>query len=179
MVNSIWKFLKGFLGKDLSLSAAMARAIDEGRLPPNQAGGPELCKRYVKGHNGPTPCEWPYCDCTKDRRLEKVGGQTILISGPSDPALPWDRVYRDHKGGIKACYGCAHSIGGAPYPSGPSGERPCLFCVRNPEQPEQLARARKNINPGVQFTARYDNKPTKSETGDQYIATDRLLRDIF
>lgn len=31
------------------------------------------------------------------------------------------------------CYGCPHSIGGAPFPSGPSGERPCCFCIRNPK----------------------------------------------
>ena len=29
------------------------------------------------------------------------------------------------------CYGCAHSIGDAKFPSGPSGERPCMFCIRN------------------------------------------------
>ena len=31
------------------------------------------------------------------------------------------------------CYGCAHSASGAPYPGGPSGERPCHFCLRNRE----------------------------------------------
>jgi hypothetical protein len=30
------------------------------------------------------------------------------------------------------CYGCAHSAAGEPYPGGPSGERPCQFCIRNP-----------------------------------------------
>lgn len=31
------------------------------------------------------------------------------------------------------CHGCAHSASGAPFPGHPSGERPCGFCVRNPE----------------------------------------------
>lgn len=34
------------------------------------------------------------------------------------------------------CYGCAHSAASAPFPSHPSGERPCCFCVRNPEREE-------------------------------------------
>lgn len=29
------------------------------------------------------------------------------------------------------CYGCAHSAAGEPWPSQPSGERPCQFCIRN------------------------------------------------
>lgn len=31
------------------------------------------------------------------------------------------------------CYGCCHAAAGAPHPGKPSGERPCHFCVRNPE----------------------------------------------
>lgn len=30
------------------------------------------------------------------------------------------------------CYGCAHSAVVLPWPGGPSGERPCQFCIRNP-----------------------------------------------
>jgi hypothetical protein len=29
------------------------------------------------------------------------------------------------------CYGCAHSCAATPFPSCPSGERPCMFCIRN------------------------------------------------
>jgi hypothetical protein len=32
------------------------------------------------------------------------------------------------------CYGCAHSASSEPYPGKPSGERPCCFCLRNPER---------------------------------------------
>ena len=32
------------------------------------------------------------------------------------------------------CYGCAHSASSEPYPGMPSGERPCCFCIRNPER---------------------------------------------
>ena len=32
------------------------------------------------------------------------------------------------------CYGCSHSAAMQEYPSGPSGERPCCFCVRNKDR---------------------------------------------
>jgi hypothetical protein len=32
------------------------------------------------------------------------------------------------------CYGCAHSAASEAYPGKPSGERPCCFCIRNPDQ---------------------------------------------
>lgn len=35
------------------------------------------------------------------------------------------------------CYGCAHSAASYPFPSFPSGERPCGFCIRNPEVTEE------------------------------------------
>lgn len=36
------------------------------------------------------------------------------------------------------CYGCAHADANAPPPGRPSGERPCCFCVRNPERERAL-----------------------------------------
>jgi hypothetical protein len=32
------------------------------------------------------------------------------------------------------CYGCAHCLAFEKYPSKPSGERPCHFCVRNKDR---------------------------------------------
>ena len=32
------------------------------------------------------------------------------------------------------CFGCAHSAASASYPGHPSGERPCCFCIRNPDR---------------------------------------------
>jgi len=32
------------------------------------------------------------------------------------------------------CFGCSHCDGVAKFPGRPSGERPCFFCVRNPER---------------------------------------------
>jgi hypothetical protein len=90
-----------------------------------------------------------------------------------------DNVYRDRFGAPLVCYGCAHSRAGMEYPSGPSGERPCLFCIRNvdPERSKNLEEIRRRLQPGTSYTARYDNGPTRKEPADQYIATDRLLRD--
>lgn len=75
------------------------------------------------------------------------------------------------------CYGCAHSVGGGePYPGRPSGERPCMFCVRNPNQARDLADVQAHA-PGF-VSPRYDNKPVSTIPADQYIATDRLMRDL-
>lgn len=83
-------------------------------------------------------------------------------------------------GGPLVCYGCAHSLGGESYPSGPSGERPCLFCIRHTNQAariSELADIRARLAPDKPYTARYDNGPTRKEPADQYISTDRLMRD--
>lgn len=89
----------------------------------------------------------------------------------------YDGVYVDGDGSKLVCHGCAHSVGGdEPYPGRPSGERPCLFCIRNPNQARDLARAR-HYAPTF-CSPRYDNKPVKNVPADQYIATDRLMRDL-
>lgn len=75
-----------------------------------------------------------------------------------------------------ACHGCAHSAANAPYPGSPSGERPCMFCVRNPNQARDLARVR-HYAPNF-VSPRYDNQPVSQIPADQYIATDRLMRDV-
>ncbi len=36
------------------------------------------------------------------------------------------------------CYGCCHSASMQKYPGIPSGERPCCFCIRNPQLPEKV-----------------------------------------
>jgi hypothetical protein len=95
---------------------------------------------------------------------------TKTISRAPDPPV------RDEHGHSLVCYGCAHSIGIAPYPSGPSGERPCMFCVRNPRQVEDLAAVQARA-PGF-VSPRYDNVAVKDLPADQYIATDRLMRDL-
>ncbi len=37
-----------------------------------------------------------------------------------------------------ACFGCAHSSVLEEYPSSPSGERPCTFCIRNQDHDIKL-----------------------------------------
>ena len=36
------------------------------------------------------------------------------------------------------CFGCAHSSARHKFPGKPSGERPCVFCVRNPKLPKKV-----------------------------------------
>ncbi len=90
-------------------------------------------------------------------------------------------VAHDEAGAPMVCHGCGHSHAAAPYPGEPSGERPCLFCTRNPDpvsRASALAHIRAGMAPGLAFTARYDNGPTAKEPADQYIATDRVGRDV-
>jgi hypothetical protein len=88
------------------------------------------------------------------------------------------KVVLDDNRAPLVCYGCGHSAGGKPYPSFPSGERPCAFCVRNPNQRSQLIAILEKVDPDKPYTARYDNGPTQKRVGDQYIATDRITRDL-
>jgi len=87
---------------------------------------------------------------------------------------------KDETGAPLVCYGCAHSMGagqdGSEYPGRPSGERPCMFCTRNPAQVADLADVQARFPRFV--SPRYDNVPVQKIPDDQYIATSRLLRDI-
>lgn len=91
----------------------------------------------------------------------------------------------------KPCTGCGHSAAHAPFPGHPSGERPCMFCIRNPTgiDPDAIAR----LHPAPEFAADgndeyvknaskakpgdglwYDGKPAFKTPMDCYISTDRL-----
>lgn len=85
----------------------------------------------------------------------------------------------------RPCDGCAHSAAGAPFPGFPSGERPCCFCVRNPNGicPERLhpepdyegdseyARKARATDPSDGLW--YDGTPAFQTPMDCYIATNR------
>lgn len=87
-----------------------------------------------------------------------------------------EMVAHDSKGNPLVCYGCAHSAADAPYPSAPSGERPCMFCTRNVAQASDLKTVQEH---SPKFCSpRYDNEPVEKVPADQYIATDRLMRDV-
>lgn len=74
----------------------------------------------------------------------------------------------------RPCSGCAHSASGIPYPGHPSGERPCCFCVRNPELARTSDVCRDSDGNGVW----YDGKtPAYKTPMDNYIATDRLQQE--
>lgn len=101
----------------------------------------------------------------------------MIVQSTFEPATP----VKDEKGAPLVCYGCGHSAAMVPYPGRPSGERPCLFCIRNPEQfmrEEALQSIRDRLKPGQKYTARYDNGPTRGDIGDQYISTYRITRDL-
>jgi hypothetical protein len=74
------------------------------------------------------------------------------------------------------CYGCAHSIAPWPFPSGPSGERPCGFCVRNPSVDPETG-----VDPNYAESYRpvwYDGSQPIKTPMDNYIATDRLQQEF-
>ena len=70
------------------------------------------------------------------------------------------------------CYGCAHSIGDGKYPSGPSGERPCLFCLRNKKREEWQKEFKKNH--GREMKEWYNGTPIAKYPIDAYITLDML-----
>lgn len=71
------------------------------------------------------------------------------------------------------CSGCAHSAVDAPFPGMPSGERPCGFCVRNP----QLLAGGVADWFGEQGPTWYGGETPPFKTPmDCYIATDRLTQ---
>lgn len=61
------------------------------------------------------------------KRKQRKMGDIKLNEGTDDPG--------------KVCYGCAHSASTVPFPGRPSGERPCCFCVRNPEREDWIKKA--------------------------------------
>jgi hypothetical protein len=68
------------------------------------------------------------------------------------------------------CYGCAHSAALHDYPSFPSGERPCCFCVRNPKWKETQDEMQKQYGKGL--TEWYDGTPAISIPMDCYHTCD-------
>lgn len=82
------------------------------------------------------------------------------------------------------CYGCAHSTGGQPFPSRPSGERPCCSCVRNKERESGDARSelQDTVEIGTDGHARifnpftgalYNGAPTVHFPQDNYVTLDQ------
>lgn len=70
----------------------------------------------------------------------------------------------------RPCHGCAHSAAGAKFPGHPSGERPCCFCVRNPDGINTQALG---SDKGVWYDGRTEAFKTPM---DCYISTDRLFQ---
>lgn len=90
--------------------------------------------------------------------------------------INWDEVGKQRETATKAddpslfCYGCAHSIGGAPFPSGPSGERPCFFCIRNKDREKwQEDIKKRHGKPLMQW---YDGTPIAFYPMDVYTPID-------
>ena len=87
------------------------------------------------------------------------------------------------------CYGCAHSAAGEPYPSKPSGERPCCFCVRNPEREEWAKDKTTERSEGLKdnkgnprdfnpFAANlYNGAPALYNPMDNYVTLDKMDQD--
>lgn len=103
----------------------------------------------------------------------QAGGSLTVGPPPADPELP--------------CHGCAHSAAYAPFPGCPSGERPCAFCVRNPEADPDVLHPEAGFSDETEFGRRaskagphdgiwYGGTPAFKTPMDCYIATDRFLQ---
>lgn len=86
------------------------------------------------------------------------------------------------------CYGCAHAASSASFPGKPSGERPCCFCIRNPERDawvklnkistersEELKDNKGNPRDFNPFAANlYNGAPALYNPMDNYVTLDHL-----
>lgn len=112
------------------------------------------------------------------RRPEPEGGEVIghavLVITPDDSQIKpmLDDLRKQVRNATdRACSGCAHSAASEPYPGRPSGERPCGFCVRNPELDATTGLAAWFGDRGPLW---YDGETPPFRTPmDCYIATDR------
>jgi hypothetical protein len=108
--------------------------------------------------------------CTREEHEE---GPCALVEMPDFSEIGKQRETATSVGDQDLfCYGCAHSIGGAKFPSGPSGERPCFFCVRNPDR-EQWQKDR--VADGApELKQWYDGSPIAFYPMDAYMTIDGL-----
>lgn len=96
---------------------------------------------------------------------------------------------RDHRDDPAAdpnlvCYGCAHSAASAAFPGMPSGERPCGFCIRNPQHEAQIAEDKERRErfeaerPGDKhhILTWYDGSPPVKVPMDCYHSVDMLMQ---
>lgn len=83
------------------------------------------------------------------------------------------------------CYGCAHAAASEPPPGGPSGERPCMACVRNPDRPWERPSALRALDVVVddEGNARtfdpfvgtaYNGMPMVHHPMDRYVTLDSM-----
>ena len=70
------------------------------------------------------------------------------------------------------CYGCCHSAASTDYPGGPSGERPCMFCIRNPDWEQGQKEFEKRT--GHRLEVWYDGSPAVKIPMDCYHSLDML-----
>ena len=117
---------------------------------------------------------------------------TIQSSYSGDPAVTLtaeqmldslNACAKDERGNPLPCHGCAHSRGSENFPNGPSGERPCCFCVRNVRREKWVEEMSKSDPSfleayGKTWTCFYNNAPMKKAPMDCYISTDRVLNDV-
>lgn len=81
------------------------------------------------------------------------------------------------------CYGCAHAAASVPPPGGPSGERPCMGCVRNPDRPWEAKREYAEPKVDDEGNARifdpflgaaYNGMPMIHHPMDRYVTLDSM-----
>lgn len=103
---------------------------------------------------------------------------------------PGYQVRNNNVSGL-ACFGCAHSASSEAPPGKPSGERPCVTCIRNhedwrvtePPDPAQLAIVIDDQGHARCFDASagfaYNGAPYPNWPPDNYVTMDSRDRDDF
>jgi hypothetical protein len=108
----------------------------------------------------------PFDDAQKEQKIDKV---LEVLDGDN----PFDLKVRETSVRDTTnlfCFGCAHSAADIDFPGGPSGERPCFFCVRNPNREKWQADFKKRH--GGELKEWYDNTPIAFYPMDVYQTLD-------
>lgn len=101
---------------------------------------------------------------------EKIQEVADVLAGPNFEDIGKQYGTSVHDTKDLFCFGCAHSAGSEPFPSFPSGERPCFFCVRNPKREEWQADHKKSF--GNELKEWYNGSPIAFYPMDAYITID-------
>lgn len=107
--------------------ASMALCVDD-CPPPGTPLECIICSRTKPWGIFTSKREAVCIECRDKARQQPV---SLVQANEARRNMTRDEIEADNLAHL-TCHGCAHSAANLPFPSCPSGERPCCFCIRNP-----------------------------------------------